>query len=403
MPSADDTCRKLLTENADLKTRLEEAEDTIQAIRSGEVDALVVSGPEGERIYTLKGADHAYRILVETISEGTVTLSPDGDILYANQQMAAMLESPLEQVIGSPIFSFIPEAELGKFRTLLDQAQEGTSRGELFLKTGAGSLVPMLLSCRSLKLEEVPGAVCLVAMDLTSLRKAKTALNESEHRLRLLTAQLLKSQENERRWIARDLHDDLGQIMALLRLQNGALGRKVPAEYTEVHQILDDSRNHINEVIGKVRRLSHDLSPPALEHLGLARALESLLQGFAQYQAAEVMTDIDDLKGLFPPEVEINLYRLFQEFLNNIVKHADATQIKVIISRQPERVDFQLEDNGKGFDSKAALDYKDLNRGLGLVTMEERVRMAGGVLKLQSEPGQGTRLNFAVPLADPKL
>jgi signal transduction histidine kinase len=238
---------------------------------------------------------------------------------------------------------------------------------------------------------------------LTGLKEATAALNESEHRLRLLTAQLLKSQENERRWIARDLHDDLGQTMALLKMQINALERKVPAEFAEVHKILGDSRTHVNEVIGKVRHLTHDLSPPSLEHLGLAKELQSLLQGFAKYQAAEVIAEIDDLKGLFPPEAEINLYRLFQEFLNNIVKHAEATQIKVIISRQPQRVDFHLEDNGKGFNPKTLLDYKNLNRGLGLVTMEERVRMLGGDLELQSEPGQGTRLRFAVPLANPKL
>jgi len=112
---------------------------------------------------------------------------------------------------------------------------------------------------------------------------------------------------------------------------------------------------------------------------------------------------IDDLEGLFPREVEINLYRLFQEFLNNIIKHAKATQIKVIISRHPHCVDFRLEDNGKGFDPKTVLDYKNLHQGMGLATMEERVRMLGGVLKLESEPGQGTRLHFSVPVANPKL
>ena len=121
MSSTDDTYQKLLKENADLRTRLEEAEDTLRAIRNGEVDALVVYGQEGERIHTLKGADHAYRILVETISEGTVTLSPDGDILYANQQMAAMLGSRLEQITGHTILFFHPAHELGNFHTLLAQ------------------------------------------------------------------------------------------------------------------------------------------------------------------------------------------------------------------------------------------------------------------------------------------
>lgn len=399
MSSTDDTYQKLLTENADLRTRLEEAEDTLRAIREGEVDALVVSGPQGEQIYTLKGADYSYRILIETISEGTVTLSPDCDIFYANQQMATMLGRPLEQIIGSTIFSFIPANELGNFRTLLAQAKKGASRGEIFLKTGEGSLVPTFLSCRSLRLEEVPGAVCLVAMDLTGLKETETALKESEQKLRLLTSQLLNAQESERRRIAHDLHDDLGQVMNLLKLQMRTLERKVPAELSEAHKIIDDSRKYINEVIDKARRLSHDLSPSILEDLGLYDALKNLLEEFAKYQAAEVITEIDDFKGLFPQEAEINLYRLFQESLNNIIKHANATQIKVIISRHPHCVDFRMEDNGQGFDPKTVLSYKKLDRGMGLATMEERVLMLGGVLKLQSEPGQGTRLHFSVPLA----
>ena len=402
MSSSDDTYQKLLTENADLRTRLEEAVDTLRAIREGEVDALVVSGPAGEQIYTLKGGNYAYRVLVETISEGTVTLSPDGDILYANQQMATMLGRPLEQIIGSTIFSFIPPNDLGNFHTLLSHARKGVGRGEIFLKKGDGSLVPTILSCRDLRLEEVPGAVCLVAMNLAGLKETETALKESEQKLRGLTSQLLNAQESERRRIARDLHDDMGQVMVLLKLQLRILEGKVPAELSEAHKIIGEFRKHITEVIDNIHRLSHDLIPPILENLGLSNAVKSLLERFAIYQAAEVMMEIDDLTGLFPREVEINLFRLFQEFLNNIIKHANATQIKVIISRHPNCVDFRLEDNGKGFDPKTVLDYKNPGRGMGLVTMEERVHMLGGVLKLQSEPGQGTRIHFAVPVANPK-
>jgi signal transduction histidine kinase len=176
----------------------------------------------------------------------------------------------------------------------------------------------------------------------------------------------------------------------------------VPAKLSEAHKIIGEFRKHITEVIDNVHRLSHDLIPPILENLGLSDAVKSLLERFTIYQAAEVMMEIDDLKGLFPREAEINLFRLFQEFLNNIIKHANATQIKVIISRHPNCVDFRLEDNGKGFDPKTVLDYKNPGRGMGLVTMEERVHMLGGVLKLQSEPGQGTRIHFAVPVANPK-
>ena len=281
MSSADDTCQKLLTENADLRTRLEEAQDTLRAIREGEVDALVVYGLEGERIYTLKGADHSYRILVETISEGTVTLSPDGDILYANQQMATMLGRRLEQIIGSTIFSFIPPNELGNFRTLLAHAKKGASRGEIFLKKGDGSLVPTLLSCRSLRLEEVPEAVCLVAMDLTGLKETETALKESEQKLRLLTSQLLNAQESERKRIASELHDGLGHALLTIKLQLRLLEKQLAPEQLSLGEEMESMVEYLDKVINDMHRLYNALTPGDLEALGLTTALSSMVDEFA--------------------------------------------------------------------------------------------------------------------------
>ncbi len=106
------TEQELLAENAELRLRLEEAEETLRAIRQGEVDALVVSGPDGEQVYTLKGADHPYRILVETINEGTVTLlASDGTIVYANRMLADLLKVPLQKFIGSCFCDYVPKAE----------------------------------------------------------------------------------------------------------------------------------------------------------------------------------------------------------------------------------------------------------------------------------------------------
>src|SRR5512144_713789 len=106
----------------ELSARLEEAEETIRALRSGEADAILVSGPRGERVYTLAGAEHPYRVLVETMSEGALTLSADGTILYCNAQFAAMAETPLEQVIGSPLEGYFPDAYRMKLRAFLNRS-----------------------------------------------------------------------------------------------------------------------------------------------------------------------------------------------------------------------------------------------------------------------------------------
>ena len=354
---------------------------------------------EGERIYTLKGADHSYRILVETISEGTVTLSPDGDILYANQQMAAMLGRRLEQIIGSTIFSFIPPNELGNFRTLLAQAKKGTSRGEIFLKKGDGSLVPTLLSCRSLRLEEVPEAVCLVAMDLTGL-KERNRPQESEQKLRLLTSQLLNAQESERKRIASELHDGLGHAMLTIKLQLRLLEKQLAPEQLSLGEEMESMVEYLDKVINDMHRLYNALTPGDLEALGLTTALSSMVDEFAGlHETIGWSVHLDNIDDLYPQQAQTVIYRIIQEILTNIGKHANASRVSVIIKRENQGASFTVEDDGQGFNMEKVLATTATKRGLGLLAMEERVRILGGSLTIWSRENQGTRITFTIPVS----
>lgn len=173
------TKQELLPELAAVRARLEEAEDTLRAIRAGEVDAIVVSGPEGEAVYTFKGADHPYRVLVETINEGTATLlAPDGTIIYANRRLAELFKVALEKFIGSSFCGYVPQEEREWFQALMNKAKEGASRGEIRLRAANGVLVPAYLSLSSMKLEAVPDAVCLVVTDLTEQKRQEEILAE---------------------------------------------------------------------------------------------------------------------------------------------------------------------------------------------------------------------------------
>ncbi len=175
-----DTCREdLLAEINDLRQRLEEAEETLRAIRQGEVDALVVSGPDGDQVYTLKGADHPYRILVETINEGTATLlASDGTIVYANRLLAELLRMPLEKLLGSNFGDYIPPPERELFEALMSQGRLGASKGEVRLRATDGALVPAYLSLSSMRLEAVPDAVCLAVTDLREQKRQEAILAE---------------------------------------------------------------------------------------------------------------------------------------------------------------------------------------------------------------------------------
>ena len=168
------TPKQLITENEDLRTRLDEAEETLRAIRSGEVDALVVSGVNGEQIFTLRGADRSYRMLIEDMNEGALTLSLDGVILYCNRRFAEMLKTPLENVIGSDIHTWIAPDSQRILQSLLRQGADSKRREQLALTASDGTLVTVSLSVSNLLINEMPASFCLVATDLTEQKRSET-------------------------------------------------------------------------------------------------------------------------------------------------------------------------------------------------------------------------------------
>jgi len=155
------------SENEELRRSSEESGELLAAISSGEIDALVVSGPEGERVFTLNGADRAYRVLIEAMNDGAVTIASDGTILFCNRRFAEMLKSPLEKVIGSSICRFIPQADQTAFRVL----QRNLGRDELTLRADDESILPVYISINSLRLSESQEAYCVVVTDLTEQKR----------------------------------------------------------------------------------------------------------------------------------------------------------------------------------------------------------------------------------------
>jgi PAS domain S-box-containing protein len=229
-------------------------------------------------------------------------------------------------------------------------------------------------------------------------RQAEEALKESEERLRYLAAQLIDAQEAERKRISMELHDDLGQSLTVLKLQLRGIDQNLPADFGELKERCADLRNNLDEVIEKVRGISRDLSPSILVDLGLPAALRHLSEEFGKYHEIKLSLKMDDVKNQFTPEEEINLYRIFQESLNNIAKHARASQIGIAIRKQKGRVSFSVADNGVGFDVQKTLSGEAPKKGLGLAAMDERVRMLGTALKISSQEGRGTRISFMVPM-----
>ena len=174
-------------ELADLRQRLADAEETLRAIRSGEVDALVISTPEGEQIYTLQGAETAYRVMVEAMTEGAMTLAQDGTILYCNQRLADMLGTTLEELIGSSLRPYVVADELEAFDSLLVRGGAGESHGEMVFQRTDGSRVPVQLSLSALDIQGAWG-LCCIATDLTE-QKRNADIHASERLARSILEQ----------------------------------------------------------------------------------------------------------------------------------------------------------------------------------------------------------------------
>ncbi len=172
--------KELLRRYRSVRGRLEEAEETLRAIQNHEVDALVVKGAEGQQVFTLQGAEHPYRVLVEAMSEGAVTITPDGTILYCNAQLAELLKAPLNRLIGASFYDFIVSQDHEQsFKEMLVSCGKKGCRGEFLVKEPEGREVPVLLSARSLMLNDVD-AFCIVATDLSEQRRLEEQLRQAQ-------------------------------------------------------------------------------------------------------------------------------------------------------------------------------------------------------------------------------
>lgn len=234
--------------------------------------------------------------------------------------------------------------------------------------------------------------------DVTARKEAEARLQDSERKLRFLASQLLDAQENERRRISRELHDELGQALTLLKMHLVAIEEQIPAKPDRLKKDCEYLLGYIDQIIENVRRLSWDLSPTILEDLGLSSSLRHLLHEICKNHEIMCSKKIDGIGPLFSPALQTTIYRIFQESLTNICKHARATRVMVDIKRRGNRITFVLTDNGVGFEVEEALSRNVAERGLGLTAIQERVHLAGGTLHLWSQKGKGTRITFSLPI-----
>lgn len=373
-----------------LRARLAEADATLGAIRRGEVDAVVVAGPAGPRVFTLDGAEHAYRLLIESMNEGALTLTTDAVILYANQCFARMVQSPLERVIGGSFRRFLSAEDRTTLRPLLKHRHESGSKVSIVLKAQDGSLMPVRISLRfQTSADSDRGTIAIVVTDMTEARR-------SEDLMRALTRRVVQGQEDERGRLAAELHDHITQLLCAVVFRSQALVDGLPARCGPSKQEAIKLREMLRRTAEEVERISRNLRPSVLTHLGLAAVLQQFSKEFAQRTGVLVKLTCAPLQARLPPEVELTLYRILQQALAHVETHAHARHVVIRLSLQRASVRLTISGDGIGFDpdNHGAGIRKD---GLGLLGMRERAAYAGGVLAVTLDRHAGTRIEVDLP------
>jgi signal transduction histidine kinase len=221
-------------------------------------------------------------------------------------------------------------------------------------------------------------------------------MKESREQLQSLSRRLVEVQENERRYVARELHDEAGQALTSLMIQLKLLQREA-ADPDRVQGGVTELMGEVEGVMENLHRLAMDLRPASLDHVGLSAALSQHCHTLAEQHAIQVTFEAIGVEGRVAPDVETALYRIVQEALNNVIRHGQATRADVLLERRRDRLAAIVEDDGRGFDPEMAAGPDHL----GLVGIQERAMALGGSLTIESSPSQGTALFVEIPHAYP--
>jgi len=377
-----------------LTARLSEAEETLRAIRSGEVDAIVVNGQGEEKVFTRQGADHTYRVFVERMNEGAAVLSGDHTVLHCNSRLARFLGAGLQSVIGSSMLDLVWPDDHPKLDALLRRAAQRNCRGEIRLKSRKGTPLSVHLSLNPLRLESTK-AVCLIASDLSEMKRAEQELRASSEQLRNLAARLLSVREEERARISREVHDELGQSLTAVKINLAWLAGRLPRRNGQMLKRIRSTLHLADSIIQSIRRISTELRPPILD-LGLTAAVEWQVQEFQARSGIQCKVRVLT-REVVASNVSTAMFRIFQETLTNIARHAKATRAEVVLQKQRDRLVLLIRDNGRGFDQTDP----SVSKSLGLLGMRERAAIEGGRVDISSTPGKGTTLTAWIPLPSP--
>ena len=379
-------------ELANLRLRLAEAEETLRAIRNGEVDALVRTGAQGPEVFTPEDAGHPYRELIESMNEGALTLTADKMILYANHSFARMVRCPLEQVTGSSFRRFLSVEDRSSLRPLMKQAAATGSQLLVHLIANDGSRLPVQISIKEIaKVGFERVTISMIVTDMTEFRRDET-------QLRALTQRMVQVQEAERERVALELHNNVTQNLCAALFLGQAMAAGLSTHDDPVKKQAVALREMLSQTANEVERISRDLRSSVLDLLGLDAVLRATCTEFTNRTGVPLTMVCLPLIGRPTPDIKLALYRILQDALRNVEQHARARHVTVHLTTPDAFVQLTIKDDGTGFDPDHPRTTEKEKIGLGLPGMRERATYVGGVLTVKSARRQGTAVEARIPL-----
>src|SRR5262245_16383662 len=312
-------------ERPEADSNFREAEETLEAIRRGAVDAFVIEDPEGHRIYTLQGADLPYSILVGKMQQGAAMVNERGEVIYCNPSLAQLVNRTRESMVGLSLEQFVDPGDRPLIRSFLQRAQLGASQGEISLLRVDGVRVPANLSFRLLSRDK--SAIGVLVTDLTAQRQQAD-----------LAMRLQYVQDEERRRLARDLHDSVGQLLVAMAINMARVESEAHKLSPEVAKVLSQNAGIVLEINDQIRTISHLLHPVLLDDIGLPSALQWYIDGFAERSKIQTTVEIPEDFGRLSKEIEIAVFRAVQECLTNIHRHSGTSTCFIKLNRDDKQL-----------------------------------------------------------------
>jgi len=344
-------------------------------------------------------ADHQaviFRSLLDHLEIGVAHADREGVILYANPRFAEIFgQSPLN-VIGSDLKRFIAVNSWDELAKAMERGIAGATEGVMNVTTDDLSPESVIrLSFSPLTTDQEVNTIEIVATEVTELVHTSKALKESEASLQSLSARLLQIQDEERRRLARDLHDTTGQELSVIIMSLDRLTKQLAGSSAERQKSASECVSRLRKVENDIRTLSYVLHPPLLDEMGLASALGWYLDGYQKRTGIKVERDIPAGVPRFSLEKETALFRVIQECLTNVYRHSGSHCVHVRLSVRPHSIEVAVQDQGRGFASDDV--SKKPKSGVGIQSMKGRLEMVGGAFEISSD-SSGTRVVATVPL-----